>query len=66
MEPTVRDWHSENITLRKGLVGAKPPGFARWIADLLGARSGDEIDDLFPGTGGCGKVWDELGIGGRR
>ena len=50
--PTVRDWHSENITLKKGLVGAKPPNFNRWILDLLGYVEGDTLDDLFPGTGG--------------
>ena len=48
--PTVRDWHSENITLQKGLVGAKPPGFNRWILDLLGYQDGDELVDIFPGT----------------
>lgn len=58
-EPTVRDWHSENITMRKGLPGAKPPGFALWIAQLLGAdwKQGDEIVDLFPGTGAMSSVW---------
>lgn len=57
--PTVRDWHSENITMRKGLPGAKPPGFAAWIVDLLGAdwTQGDEIVDLFPGTGAMSSVW---------
>lgn len=55
--PTVRDWHSENITLKKGLVGAKPPGFCQWIFDLLGAREGDTLDDLFPGTGAVTTAW---------
>ena len=56
---TVRDWHSENITLRRGLPGAKPPGFPLWIAQLLGAdvRQGDTITDLFPGTGAMLGVW---------
>jgi hypothetical protein len=56
---TVRDWHSEVITLRRGLPGAKPPGFSKWIADLLGAdvRQGDTITDLFPGTGAMLGVW---------
>ena len=50
-EETVRDWHSANITLRRGLTGAKPASFCRWIADLLGYRDGlDTMDDLFPGT----------------
>jgi hypothetical protein len=55
-EPTVRDWLSCNITLRKGLVGAKPPEFCRWVLDLLGYRDGDEIVDLFPGSGVMGVV----------
>lgn len=50
-QPTVRDWHSENITLRKGLAGAKPPKFGAWVASLLGATAEDEVVDLFPGTG---------------
>lgn len=60
-ENTVRNWHSENITLKKGLTGAKPPGFCRWIIGLLNAGPGDEFDDLFPGTGIFGEVWRDLG-----
>ena len=61
---TIRDYHSENITLKKGLCGAKPAGFALWIAQLLGADAsiGDTIDDLFPGTGGMLSVWKSKGI----
>ena len=55
-EPTVRDFLSENITLKKGLAGAKPPRFNQWILDLLGYQEGDELVDLFPGTGGMGDV----------
>ena len=40
--PTVRDWFSGNITLKRGLVGAKSPEFCRWICDLLGYQDGDE------------------------
>ena len=38
------------ITLKRGLTGAKPEAFCRWVLDLLGYANGDEIDDLFPGT----------------
>ncbi len=48
---TVRDWTAVNITMQKGLVGAKPPEFCRWVLDLLGYENGDELVDLFPGTG---------------
>mgnify|MGYP001351537796 CR=1 FL=1 len=49
--PTVRDWVSANITLRKGLTGAKPPGFCEAVLDWLYVLPGDELHDLFPGTG---------------
>ena len=55
--PTVRDWVSANITLRKGLVGAKPPAFCDWLFGVLGAEPGDELDDLFPGTGVVSECW---------
>lgn len=55
---TVRDWVSANITLKKGLTGAKPPEFSLWLLDILGFVTGDEIDDLFPGTGGVKEAWD--------
>tara|TARA_R110000824_G_scaffold197027_3_gene380331 strand:+ start:9705 stop:10241 length:537 start_codon:yes stop_codon:yes gene_type:complete len=46
-----KDWVSANITMKKGLPGAKPQAFCDWILDMLGFESGDSIDDLFPGTG---------------
>jgi len=58
--PTVRDWVSANITLKKGLAGAKPPPFCRWIFDLIGAQSGDVFSDLYPGTGIVGAMFDEM------
>lgn len=56
-EPTVRDFCIESIQLKKGLAGAKPPRFCAWVLDFLGARFGDEVDDLFPGTGVFGDTW---------
>jgi hypothetical protein len=54
---TVRDWLSKEITLQKGLVGAKPAAFCEWILDLLGFdHTQDTLDDLFPGTGIMGQV----------
>lgn len=50
-EATVRDWHSENIAMRRGVKGAKPDKFGGFIESLLGARSADTIVDLFPGSG---------------
>jgi hypothetical protein len=63
-DDTVRDWHSENITLHKGLSGAKPKRFPAWLLDLLNVRRdlGDTIDDLFPGTGGVSIAWAQLAL----
>lgn len=58
--PTVRDYVAVGITLQRGLVGAKPEGFCRWIVDLLGWQPGDTIEDVFPGTGVMGRVVDSL------
>ena len=55
-QSTVRDWLAESITLKRGLTGAKPAAFMRWILDALNVQVGDTVDDLFPGTGGCGDV----------
>lgn len=56
-EPTVRDWVSSNITLKKGLVGVKPHNFSRWIFDLMGLTPDDELHDLFPGSGAVTQAW---------
>lgn len=48
---TIRDWFAHEITLRKGLTGAKPPLVVHWILDLLNVQKGDRVADLFPGTG---------------
>lgn len=56
-ELTVRDFVSANITLKKGLTGAKPLDFSRWIFGLLGALPTDEFVDIFPGSGMVGDAW---------
>lgn len=54
--PVGRDHLAEPITLRKGLTGAKPAAFCRWVLDLVGYVEGDEMLDVFPGTGILGRV----------
>ena len=39
------------------VIGAKPAAFCSWLFGLLGARAGDELDDLFPGSGGVSRAW---------
>lgn len=57
---TPKDFHAASITLKKGLVEAKPESFCRWVLDLLNAQPGDEVVDMFPGTGIFGKVAAEI------
>lgn len=54
--PVGRDHLAEAITMRKGLTGAKPRAFCDWVLDLIGWVPGDELDDLYPGTGVMGSV----------
>ena len=68
-EPTIRDFVSANVTLRRGVSGAKPDDFSRWLFALAGLNPDDEFVDLFPGSGAVGYAWDEwrsrmpLGVG---
>ena len=54
---TVRDYCSEGITLKRGCVGAKPEGFCFWIFDLLGMQAGDDLVDVFTGSGAVAEAW---------
>ena len=58
--PTVRDYVAANILLKKGCAGAKPEQFCRWLFNVLGAQPGDELDDLFPGSGMVTATWRAL------
>lgn len=60
--PTIRDWHSANITMMKGLPGAKPESFAMWVFNLLGVDGDDEFVDLFPGTGIMTRMWESWAV----
>jgi hypothetical protein len=48
------------ITLKKGLTGAKPERFCSWVLELLNVQPGDEVIDLYPGTGVMGRVASQL------
>ena len=44
------------------VIGAKPGAFCHWLFDLLGMLPGDELVDLFPGSGGVQRAW-QLRVG---
>lgn len=60
--PTLRDWiYAPPKRWRKypgGVVGMKPPEFSWWVFDCLGAQAGDELADLFPGSGAVTRAWE--------
>lgn len=56
-EKTARDFVSANITLKKGLSGAKPEAFCYWLFELMGLLPEDKFIDLFPGTGIVTECW---------
>ena len=60
---TVRDWVAANITLQRGLVGAKPAEVVWWLLEVLGAQPDDEIIDMFPGSGAVQQAIDAWRIG---
>lgn len=68
-EPTIRDHLvlpddspavSANVTLQRGVVGAKPARFTRWVCAVLGVLPGDQVDDLFPGSGAVRHALDDI------
>lgn len=44
------------------VIGAKPAAFCWWLFDLLGALPGDELVDLFPGSGGVARAWSLFSV----
>jgi hypothetical protein len=58
-DATVRDWVSAPITLQRGVAGAKPDAFCFWLFDLMGMQPGDDLVDLFPGSGAVGAAWQK-------
>jgi hypothetical protein len=61
LRPGVRDWLSAQPARRGGtLPGRKPLAFCAWLFRILGMRPGDELIDLYPGTGIVSRSWREL------
>ena len=59
-QDTIRDYVAANITLKKGLTGAKPEQFSYWIFRVLNMMPQDEFIDMFSGTGGVMDAWEKF------
>jgi len=59
--PGARDWLSA-LPARGGgtLPGRKPIAFCAWLFGLLGMEPGDELEDIFPGTGVVTAAWRQV------
>lgn len=54
---SIFDWVSCAAAKTPGFRGAKPDKFCWWLFTVLNAEPGDELDDLFPGTGAVTRAW---------
>ena len=52
--------HSEKGFLGGKIKGQKPPAFCMWLFSLLGARPGDDFDDLYQGSGAVSDAWERF------
>jgi hypothetical protein len=60
LRPGFRDWLSAAPARGGGdLIGRKPIAFCAFLFEQLGLLPGDELADLFPGTGVVGRAWRE-------
>lgn len=60
----LRDWvmaNPDGFTFRQieedAVIGRKPERFCFWLFDALGGRGGDELVDLYSGSGAVGHAW---------
>ena len=54
---TFRDKPDEHV------IGEKPAAFCHWIFAAAGLMAGDELTDLFPGSGAVGRAWETYAPG---
>lgn len=53
----VLQWGGRQHSHPGALPGMKPAPFCEWVFQLLGATHGDQLDDLFPGSGAVSRAW---------
>jgi hypothetical protein len=59
-KPTVRDFLIASAPHRagRGFTGKKPDEFSWWVFEVLGMEPGDELVDIFPGSGAVGRAFE--------
>jgi hypothetical protein len=62
---TPKDWVSANAVMRDQpgvrvtTKGKKPEAFCFWLFTILNLRPGDDLVDLFPGSGAVSRYWEK-------
>lgn len=51
-------WRGRQSSHPDALIGMKPAAFCEWVFRLLGLTIGDELVDLFPGSGAVTRAWN--------
>lgn len=54
---SLEHWARPRTSDPQRVIGAKPASFCSWMFQLLGARKGDTLTDLYPGSGGVSLAW---------
>jgi hypothetical protein len=54
----VLDYRGRYDSFPGALIGMKPPEFAVWMFRMLGAQAGDQLVDVYPGSGAVARAWD--------
>jgi len=51
-----------DIRAGKTFLGRKPSAFCHWVFDLLGVETGDDFEDIFPGSGAVTEAYRSRSI----
>lgn len=65
--PALRDYiicSAQEARPKDAIKGYKPPRLCRFVFDHLGARHGDTLADLFPGSGAVTRAWEHYQAAG--
>lgn len=57
VEPDSYQWRQKPDSY---VIGQKPEPFCTWLFCWLGAHPGDQLDDLFPGSGNVAHAWEKF------
>lgn len=58
-------WRAHGNGGADAVIGMKPDDLCQWLFQCLGARPGDDVVDLFPGSGAVAKAWERFSAQGR-